>query len=212
MTRAGLVLICLFAALPLGAQTLKEFLTADEISQLREVQEPNDRLALYLTFAQQRINRIEQLVAKEKAGRSVQIHDLLDEYTNIIDAMDTVTDDALKRKVTVDKGVAATAGAEKKMLASLRKIEESQPKDMARYQFVLQQAIETTQDSLDLASEDLGKRAREIEAKEAREQKEREGLMQPAELEQKQAEEKKAADQKKKAPTLYRKGEQKKDQ
>ncbi len=208
MNRAVLFVVLAVCCAPAFAQ--HEFLTASEVDQVREAQEPNDRLKLYLEFARQRLDQVQQLAKQQKPGRSGMIHDLLDQYNQIIDAIDTVADDALTRKVDIAPGMKAVADGEKEFLPALEKIRDSQPSDLNRYEFVLSQAIDGTRDSLDSSREDLGKRSAEVAARENREKKERESMMQPKDLEQKKAEEaKQAADQKKqrKKPTLLKKGE-----
>jgi hypothetical protein len=206
--RRLLAFVFLAGALRLLAQQ-PDFLTADEIDQVREAQEPNDRLKLYTQFAKQRLDQVKSLVKEEKAGRSALLHDLLDQYNDIIDAIDTVADDALQRKLVIEPGVKAVADAEKEFLPALEKIRDSKPKDLTRYEFVLSQAIETTRDSLEASSEDLGKRAAELAAREKDQKQEIEGMMQPKDLEaKKQTEKKDAADQqKRKKPTLLKPGE-----
>jgi hypothetical protein len=201
-----LFLLGIAAALLVCAQP-RDFLTADEADQIREAQEPNLRLQLYLKFAKERIALINSLLSKEKAGRSALVHDTIEDYTKIIEAIDTVSDDALKRGKAIDEGVAAVAAQEKEFLASLEKIRESDPKDISRYQFALDTAIDVTRDSAEIAQGDLGGRTTGVKLKAAEEKKKLEEMMSPAEREQKRAEEKKEAATKKKAPTLRRKGE-----
>jgi len=201
-----LTLMALLLTLPLAAQQ-RDFLTPDETDQLREVQEPNARLALYSKWALLRLDEIEQMIASNKAGRATFIHDLLEDYGHIVEAMDTVADDALRRKIAIDVGVTALTASEKDMLTRLQKIRDAKPKDLARYEFVLADAIDTTQDSLELNQADLPGRAASVTAKEAKEKEERLATMTPAEIKERKAEEKKTAPPTKKRPTLMRPGE-----
>jgi hypothetical protein len=213
------LLCCLLLAAPLAAQ--HDFLTADEIDQIKEAQEPNLRLKLYADFAKLRLDLVRNLLGKERPGRSILVHDTLDEYSKILDAIDTVADAASARHTDIKLGLAAVAATEKAMLPMLKQIEENRPKDLERYEFALTQAIETTADSLDLAEQDLGKRSSDVEQREQAQKKAMDARMTPIEKEGQQADEAKkkdaakAPDEKaeddaaprKKPPTLLRPGE-----
>ena len=212
------LLWCLLLAASGYSQGLasRDFLTADETDQIKEAQEPNLRLKLYAGFARQRAEMVKSLLAKEKTGRSILIHDALDDYSKIIDALDDVADDAIGRRQDVKLGLTSVASVEKETLPILQKAQDSHPKDMERYDFVLKQAIETTADSLEAAEQDLGKRVKDVEARQQKERKARQEAMTPTEREAAQAADKKTAEdeekkeeQKKAAPTLMRPGEKK---
>ena len=205
-------LICaLLVAAPLMAD--RDFLTSDEADQIREAQDPNVRVTLYLHFAKQRLDQVKQLLSKDKPGRSGLIHDLLEDYSNILDALDSVADDALKHKKTLDVGMSKVIAGEKPMLADLQKIQDANPKDLERYEFALKGAIDSTTESME-GGQDLGKRSTEVLAKEEQEKKEREAMMTPEEKKQKANEAAKEATNPKvrKPPTLYKPGEKPGDQ
>lgn len=197
--------LCLLAAWPCLAQ--RDFLRADEVDLLRAAQDPNDRLPLYVKFAKERVSLVQQYAAKEKAGRAALIRETLEEYTKIIDAIDTVTDDALRRGRPVEKGLSFVTSGERDLLEALRRLAKSAPPDMAIYKFSLDQAIGATSDSLDLALDDVGNRSADIKARDDKERNARESMASQDELKAKRAQEQKDAESQKKAPTLRRPGE-----
>ena len=203
-----LAMVLVFAAC--GWAQERDFLTADEVDQVREAQEPNARLKLYVLFARTRLALLQQFLSKEKPGRSALIHDTSEQYTHIIEAIDTVADDALVRKLPLDIGMKEVATAEGEMLAALQKIEEAAPKDLERYEFALKNAIDTTSDSKELSEEDLHTRTTELTAEQKKEKQDRKALASDEDKKAKKSPEDKpgvikAGDRK--PPTLYKPGE-----
>ena len=189
----------------------RDFLTSDEVDQIREAQEPNARLTLYAKFARERIAMVRSLLAKEKPGRSILIHDALEDYSRIIDAIDDVADQALSKKADLTQGLGQVARMEQDALPVLRRVRDTKPKDIERYEFVLKTAIDTTQDSLDLNESDTTRRAADVEAREAREKQAIRDSMTPKDREAAAAEDRKAEQQqeRRRPPTLMRPGEKK---
>lgn len=206
--RYAIATLILAGAIPLAHAQDRDYLTPDEVQQVRDAQEPNERLVLYIKFARMRIEYVNHLLSNEKPGRSILIHDTLEDYTNIVDAIDTVADDALRRKADLSPSMKMVADAEKEMVASLEKISEKPPTDISRYKFVLDEALDATRDSAELSAEDLSARSAEVNEQAVKQKKERDATLTPEELKKKQADE--AAAQKnppKKAPSLLKPGE-----
>ncbi len=185
----------------------RDFLTEEEIDQVRLIQEPNDRIQLYLKFAQTRLAQLQQLLSKERAGRSALAHDLLEDYTSIIEALDTVTDDALRKKVDLSKGMAKVIPGQKDLLTQLDALDKKELSDKSRYEFVMKDAINATEDSIEMAA-DLGIRSEEIAEKDKKRADERKEGMTSDDQKREAAEKaKQPQNNTKKAPTLRRPGD-----
>lgn len=187
----------------------RDFLSTDEAAQIKEAQDPNVRIELYAKFARRRIDLVKSLLSRDKQGRSLVIHDALDDYAQILDAIDAVIDDALERKIDVKAAMIPLSNYEREALPMLKKIRESSPKDLEAYDFVLKTAIDSTSDAIDSADSDLAERAKDVQHKAAEEKKAAEETMNPADKAAKQQQEQKTGDQPqgRKPPTLLRPGE-----
>lgn len=200
-------ILSFFGAFIAAGQAKRDYLTTDEANQIRNLQDPSERVVLYLHFAKQRLDQVNQLLAKDKAGRSALIHDLLDEYTKIMDAIGTVSDDAVRRHWNIDKGNVAVAKESAAMVEQLKAIQDSAPKDMARFDFSLQQAIDATADNQDNAHLSSGDRAAEIAEEQKKEKAAQRANMTPEEKAAADQADQKKAEEKKKAPSLLKPGE-----
>lgn len=83
-----ILLLALFAgAAPAGAQQ-PDYLTPEEIAQVRDTQEPDKRIALFLLFAQQRLDAFEKALtppADQKPARLGELRDLLNDFIHAVD-------------------------------------------------------------------------------------------------------------------------------
>ena len=190
-----------------GQTKKRDFLTIDEANKVRDAQEPNQRVVLYLHFARQRVDQVTQLLEKDRPGRAVLIHDLLEDYSKIMDAIADVTDDGQRRRFDLTKGFSAIASDAKTNLEILQKIQDNPPKDLERYDFVLTDAIQSTTQSYEEAKLTPEERKEKVAAQEKQAKEARLAEMTPEEAAQAKAAEAKKAAEKKKAPTLLKPGE-----
>ena len=213
MSVSRLVLLLLLC-LHLPAQELpgsRDFLTDYEVDVLRVKQGFKDRIEAYIKFAALRLELIEQTLEVEEAGRGAKVHRSLEEYGSIIEAIDDVIDDALIRNRKMDGALGDLLAAEARFAARLTAIAAEPAADAWRYEFVLEDAISITQDSMGLLAEDLGDRKRAVLLEEEAERRRQKESMAPGrrkEVERVRAqEEADAEERKRKRPTLLRPGE-----
>lgn len=163
--KVSIVLLLLTVA---ASARRRDPLTEAETDQLREVaQEPGKRLKLYIKFTEARLTQIDELRAdpKEAAGRGRKIHDLLEDFTALIDEINDNLDTYEGRPLTKDdrkdfhKGLKEVIDAEDKFdqkLKALKSATETDPKTRAEwvdYRFVFEDAQEALKSSQDMARE-----------------------------------------------------------
>ncbi len=179
ISRVGLVILLLAAVV--GAQRLRhDPLTEAEADQMREVaQEPDKRLKLVIKFAQARLQAIEQLRGDPKMaeGRGKQIHDLLQDFTELVDEIGDNEDMYARQKADISKPIGQVIIADSDFQLKLRALKQAaaDPKyaqEAKQYEFALQDAMDAVDSNEQDSRELLDQLAREKQqAKEAEKEK-----------------------------------------
>lgn len=156
------LLLLAFVVLAAAQRRRRDPLTVPETDQLREVApEPEKKLKLYVTFAQARLVAIEQMRKDPKfeGDRGRRIHDLLEDFTNIIDEMDTNINDYAGQKLDLRKALKPVIEGDADFQLKLRTLREAGASDPALakeakdYEFVLTDASEAVDADLDNSRE-----------------------------------------------------------
>ena len=144
----------LLAALPAGAQRRHDPLNQVEIDQLRDAMvEPDRRLKLYVTFARDRMTKLEQMRSDPKTtDRAHQTHDMLADFLAVYDELNDNIDMYVGRKDDIRKPLKLVIEADTEFQSKLRALKDSANTDAAeskQYEFLLSNAIETVDASAD---------------------------------------------------------------
>jgi hypothetical protein len=152
-SRTWLGLLLLVAALAV-AQRHRDPLTQPEIDQIRDVSwEPEQRLALYVKFARARLVALEQMRSDPKTkDRPRQTHDKLDDFLLIYDELNDNIDTYVDRKNDIRKPLKAIIDADTEFQAKLLALRDAAgvfPEEAKQYEFVLTNALDTVDSSVD---------------------------------------------------------------
>jgi len=136
------------------AQRHHDPLTQEEIGQLRDTSwEPKLRLPLYLQFARARLVKLEEIRSDPKTkDRAKQTHDLLDDFQFLYDELNDNIDTYVDRKNDIRKPLKVIVDADTEFQAKLRALKDAANVSTAesqQYEFVLNNAIETVDSSVE---------------------------------------------------------------
>jgi hypothetical protein len=133
-----------------------------ESDELREVaQEPYKRMKLFMRFASERLDTVEQIQNETKGGdRGKRMHDALEDFRQIVDEIDDNIDDYSQKQSDLRKALTELISTEsgfKSRLEAVKRVSED-PKHMdfsKLYSFALQDALEAVSLSLEDAEKTL---------------------------------------------------------
>jgi len=146
--------LALLMALSASAQRRHDPLTTEEINQLRDAMvEPDQRLKLYVTFARDRMNKLEQMRADPKTtDRARQTHDMLADFLSVYDELNDNVDMYVGRKDDIRKPLKLVIEADIEFQSKLRALKDAANADAdeaKQYEFLLSNALETVDSSAD---------------------------------------------------------------
>ncbi len=168
------LLLLIAVTVPASAQRRRrDPLTPIETDQLREVSpEPEKKLKLYVDFARARMVAIEQLRKDPKLApdRGQRIHDLLEDFTNIIDELDNNLGDFAAKRADERKALKGVIEAGSEFQLKLRTLKEAPGSDPSlvqearAYSFMLTDATEAVETILEDARATLDKQNAAVKA------------------------------------------------
>jgi len=142
----------LFSAVLLGflipAHAQDDFLTRGEVEEVRDAQEPEKRLELYLVIAQRRIDAIKAALTARKAGAGRATQKSLEEYTSILEALEDTVNDGREKRGLRDKDLEKTVELETEFLTYLNSLNAEDSHGYEDYHFTLDEAIAVTEEML----------------------------------------------------------------
>jgi hypothetical protein len=168
MKLATKVLLLLLLLSLASSAKRRDPLTEAEADQLREVaMQPYERIKLMIKFTEARLIAIDQVRVDPKLapGRGKQIHDLLEDFTSLLDEINDNLDQYEARALNKDtvkqyhKGLKELIEADARFdlkLRTLKSAAETDPqtrKELPDFRFVLQDAQEALKSNSDMARE-----------------------------------------------------------
>ena len=153
MKKCAAIVILIFCG-TLGAvagaarqMTQKDYLSTIEADKIRDAETPNERIALFLTFAEDRLKKIQYEMEHPSSDKHAEMmNGLLNAYVGCVDDAADLIQLGIEKQQNIRKGIDMMASRTKGFLEILQKIPTEGP-DGEMYKDNLNDAIEGTQDA-----------------------------------------------------------------
>lgn len=136
---------------PARAQEQKDYLTALEADQIRDAETTNERIELFLTFAGDRLKKVEyELQHPSQTNHAELLNSLINAYVGCVDDAADLIQLGIEKQENIRHGIDLMASRSKEFLATLNKIPTTGPV-AAFYKDNLDDAVEGTRDAMNEA-------------------------------------------------------------
>lgn len=154
---AVLALGCVCAAFSMRARGQAEghdFLSPAEADKVRDAQSPNDRVRLFISFANDRMKKLQYELSEKEAteNREMLLNGLLNGYAGCMDEATDRLQEAREKGVDIRSAIKDMQKESKSFLDALRKIESAGGPELNSFKDSLSDAIDSTQDALNAAA------------------------------------------------------------
>jgi hypothetical protein len=143
----------LFSLAAAGVAQQRDPLNEKEVDEIRDASDwPNQRLELMVRFASARVTAIAQLEANGKAAkdRPLQIHDLLQDFTAVLDEIGDNVDVYASHQADMRQGLTVLLAANSEWALQLKRLkEQSPPEELQQYSLALSNALDDVNDTAD---------------------------------------------------------------
>jgi hypothetical protein len=149
---AGLLLLVLTCPRPLAAQRPeKDYLSGVEADKIRDAETPNERIKLFLTFAQDRLKKFQYELDHPSPNKHTEmLNYLMNSYIGCVDDAADIIQVGLDHQDNIREGVDLMVVKAKEFLPILEKFKTG-GKEIDLYKDNLDDAMEGTQDAMNEA-------------------------------------------------------------
>src|ERR1700730_13535836 len=133
----------------LGRQDQKDYLSSMEAEKIRDAETTNDRVKLFLTFADDRLKKFQYELDHPSGTRHIDmLNSLLNAYGGCVDDAADLIQLGIEKQENIRAAVDLMALQSKAFLAVLEKLSAAGGPDLEAYKSNLDDAIEGTRDAM----------------------------------------------------------------
>jgi hypothetical protein len=126
----------------------KDYLSTIEADKIRDAETPNERIKLFLTFAEDRLKKFQYELEHPSSTKHTELLNyLLNSYIGCVDDAADIIQEGLEKQENIRQGIDLMATRTKEFLPILQKY-QSQGPELELYKDNVDDAVEGTQDAL----------------------------------------------------------------